>query len=105
TSSTRTTSRSSPSPTGTRRSATCTRTSTTTSSTSRHCASGPIATRRTASPRPPAAGRATMTEPGGSGVQVAPGDPAQAAIRAYAAAHDDLVLAGAEAVQLVVNVL
>ncbi len=32
-------------------------------------------------------------------------DPARAAIRAYAAAHHDLVLAGAEAVQLVVSVL
>jgi ppGpp synthetase/RelA/SpoT-type nucleotidyltranferase len=36
---------------------------------------------------------------------VDPGDPAQAAIAAYAADHADLVLAGAEAVQLVTSVL
>jgi ppGpp synthetase/RelA/SpoT-type nucleotidyltranferase len=36
---------------------------------------------------------------------VDPGDPAQTAIAAYAAAHDDLVLAGQEAVQLVTAVL
>jgi ppGpp synthetase/RelA/SpoT-type nucleotidyltranferase len=36
---------------------------------------------------------------------VDPGDPAQTAIATYAAAHDDLVLAGEEAVQLVTSVL
>jgi ppGpp synthetase/RelA/SpoT-type nucleotidyltranferase len=36
---------------------------------------------------------------------VDPSDPAQAAIAEFAATHDDLVLAGAEAVQLVVSVL
>jgi ppGpp synthetase/RelA/SpoT-type nucleotidyltranferase len=46
-----------------------------------------------------------MTEPGAPGVQVEPGDPAQAAIASYAAMHPDLVLAGAEAVQLVTSVL
>jgi ppGpp synthetase/RelA/SpoT-type nucleotidyltranferase len=46
-----------------------------------------------------------MSEPGASGVHVDPGDPAQAAIAVYAAAHPDLVLAGAEAVQLVTSVL
>ena len=34
-----------------------------------------------------------------------PGDPAESAVAAYAAAHDDLVLAGAEAVQLVTGLL
>jgi ppGpp synthetase/RelA/SpoT-type nucleotidyltranferase len=46
-----------------------------------------------------------MSEPGASGIEVEPGDPAQAAIASYAAAHPDLVLAGAEAVQLVTSVL
>jgi ppGpp synthetase/RelA/SpoT-type nucleotidyltranferase len=46
-----------------------------------------------------------MTEPLTPGVEIDPGDPVQAAIAAYAAAHDDLVLAGAEAVQLVTSVL
>jgi ppGpp synthetase/RelA/SpoT-type nucleotidyltranferase len=41
----------------------------------------------------------------GSREPVDPGDPAQAAIAAYAAVHDDLVLAGAESVQLVTSVL
>ena len=38
-------------------------------------------------------------------VEADPGDPASAAVAAYAADHDDLVLAGAEAVQLVTSVL
>ena len=36
---------------------------------------------------------------------VDPGDPAQPAIAAYAAGHDDLVIAGAEAVELVTSLL
>jgi ppGpp synthetase/RelA/SpoT-type nucleotidyltranferase len=43
--------------------------------------------------------------PGEPGEPVDPEDPAQAAVATYAAAHDDLVLAGAEAVQLVTSVL
>ena len=46
-----------------------------------------------------------MSEPGAPSVRVEPGDPAQEAIAVYAAAHPDLVLAGAEAVQLVTSVL
>ena len=46
-----------------------------------------------------------MTDPGAAAVQVEPGDPAQAAIAEFAAAHDDLVLAGEEAVQLVTSLL
>ena len=37
--------------------------------------------------------------------QVDPADPAQAAVAAFAAGHDDLVLAGAEAVELVTGLL
>jgi ppGpp synthetase/RelA/SpoT-type nucleotidyltranferase len=46
-----------------------------------------------------------MSEPATPDVQIEPGDPAQAAIASYAAAHPELVLAGAEAVQLVTSVL
>jgi ppGpp synthetase/RelA/SpoT-type nucleotidyltranferase len=48
-----------------------------------------------------------MAEPADSGPHepVDPGDPAQSAITAYAAAHPDLVLAGEEAVQLVTGIL
>jgi ppGpp synthetase/RelA/SpoT-type nucleotidyltranferase len=45
------------------------------------------------------------TRDAGDPQPVDPADPAQSAIVAYAAGHDDLVLAGAEAVQLVTSVL
>jgi ppGpp synthetase/RelA/SpoT-type nucleotidyltranferase len=46
-----------------------------------------------------------MADTTAADAQIDPGDPAQAAVAAFAEGHDDLVLAGAEAIELVTGLL